>query len=530
MAVVLERSEMRRALAGLHRRRRVQRLRHLDWIDALYRAYVVGIVLVAALAVLAAIVGDGRLAASTVDEITRRGPAIVGAFAALLVAFGLRSGAQGGPLAFEAPDVQHVLLAPIERGIVVRSAALRQVRGVVTMGAVAGAMAGAVAGPRFSDHGSDTVGWVLACGAFGVLAALGAWGSALLASSTRLHRGHALLAGSAVVAWSVADATAGTTTSPLTMLGHLALVPIVSSTLVAVGVVAVLGLVGAGFANGGRMSLEPVLRRAQLVRALRFAATVQDLRAVITLRRQLAHEQSRTRPWFRLRPAPPTGRATWRRDWHGILRWPGARVARVVVLTVVTGAACAGALRGTTPLLAVGPVAAYVIALDVVEGLAQDIDHPDRSSGVPMVAGERYTAHLAAPFALMGAIGLAGLGVGMLVAALVPAGAHENIPVAAGLAVVVAVTALGPTAAALSVYLGRPDRDLMMLVVHPGIVAAQQFGPIVLLAIGFLPLLVARETRPADGPAVAAAMVGAFAVVVALGMRAFLRSRRSEPS
>jgi hypothetical protein len=219
----------------------------------------------------------------------------------------------------------------------------------------------------------------------------------------------------------------------------------------------------------------------------------------------------------------------WRRDWHGVLRWPGARVARVTVLAVLTGAACAGALRGTTPLLAIGPIAAYVVSLDVVEGLAQDVDHPDRSSDGPMPTGRRYLAHLAVPYVVMGMLGLLAFGVGMLVAAVVPGGGHHgNVPTTVGLAVVVAVTLLGPTTAGLSVYLGRPERDLSMLIVHPGVVAAQQFGPIVVLAIGFLPLLIAIESGPTDDPAGNAVIVTAVAVAVALGMRSFLGSRRSE--
>ena len=102
------------------------------------------------------------------------------------------------------------------------------------------------------------------------------------------------------------------------------------------------------------------------------------------------------------------------------------------------------------------------------------------------------------------------------------------MPATVGLAVVVAVTLLGPTTAGLSVYLGRPERDLSMLIVHPGVVAAQQFGPIVVLAIGFLPLLIAIESGPTDDPAGTAVIVTAVAVAVALGMRSFLGSRRSE--
>ena len=528
MTAILEPPEMRHALRSLHRRRRVQRLRHLDWVDALYRAYVVGIGLIAVLIALAAVVGDRRLGPEALSDVTRNGPAVAGAVVAVLMALGLRSGAHGGPLAFEAADVQHVMLAPIERGLVMRTAALRQLRGVLTSGALAGAVAGAVAGPRFSGRGVDTVAWVAEGAAFGVLAALAAWGSALVASANELHQAIALVLGVALVCWSVADLATASTTSPLTMLGHLALAPVVSQAVVFVGVGAVLAVVAFGLARARHISLEPVLRRAQLVHALRFAATIQDLRAVITLRRQLTHEQSRSRPWIRLRPAAPTGRACWRRDWQGILRWPGARVGRVLVLTAVTGACCAGALRGTTPLLAIAPIATYLVALDVVEGLAQEVDHPDRGNGLPQPAGSLYASHLTAPFALTGVIALVGLGVGLLVAAIVPAGAHQNVPVLAGIAVVLAVTALAPTAAALSVYLGRPDRDVSIVLVHPGVVAAQQFGPIVLVALAFVPLLVARETRPPADPAGAALTIAVPAVAVALGIRAFLRSRRSE--
>ncbi len=502
-------------------------MRNLDWVDTLYRAYVVGISVLATLGILAAIVGDRRLTAATVDDIASSGPAIIGAVVAVLVALGLRSGAQGGPLAFEAPDVQHVMLAPVDRAFVVRAAAYRQLRGVVTTGAVAGAVGGAVAGPRFSGHGADTVTWIAVGTAFGVLVALSTWGSALVASTRAIGRAAASLLGLAVIGWSVLDLVAGVTTSPLTMLGHLALAPISSLGVIAVGVAAPLVVVGVGLAGAGGMSLEPVLRRARLVSALRFAATVQDLRAVITLRRQLTHELSRARPWFRLRPAPPTGRATWRRDWHGVLRWPGARVARIAVLTVGAGACCAGALRGTTPLLALAPIAAYVVALDVVEGLAQEVDHPDRGNGMAHPAGTLYVSHLSAPFMLMGLLAATSFAVGMGVAAILPTDGSRSVPMVAGLAVVAAVTALGPTAAGLSVYLGRPDRDLGMAIVHPGMVAASQLGPVVLVAIGFVPLLVAREVRPPADPASAAITALLPGMAVALGIRMFLASRRS---
>ena len=294
MTAILERSEMRDSLRALRSQRRGRRLRNLDVIDTMYRAYVVGLGIIAAFIGLAAVVGDARLAPATLADVRRDGPAIVGGVVALLTALGLRSGSHGGPLAFEAADVQHVMLAPVDRALIVRTAALKQARGVVLIGALAGGVVGVLAGPRLS--GRDPLAWITCGVGFGIVAATAAWGSALLASTRRMPQAIALVLGTALTGWSVVDVVTQRTTSPLTMLGDLALLPLVRSNVgvVAVGVAAVAVIVAAGLAGAGRLSLEPVLHRAQLVRALRFAATIQDLRAVITLRRQLTHEQSAT--------------------------------------------------------------------------------------------------------------------------------------------------------------------------------------------------------------------------------------------
>src|SRR5258708_21695770 len=93
----------------------------------------------------------------------------------------------------------------------------------------------------------------------------------------------------------------------------------------------------------------------------------------MVLRRQLAQEAPRGRPWIRLPRAIPwawlrpegsrpaatgpaaPGRApvrhlpVWRRGWHGVLRWPALRWARLVVLGALAGAALAGVWRGAPP-------------------------------------------------------------------------------------------------------------------------------------------------------------------------------------
>ncbi len=529
-AAEFELSEMRAALHGLRTRRRAQRLSNIDWIDTLYRAYVVGISMIATLATLAAIVGDAPVGRATLHDVRLAGPALAGVVVAILIALGMRSGAHGGPLAFEAADVQHVFLAPIDRGLVVRSAAYRQLRGVLTAGILAGALAGLSAGPRLGGRDVSTGAWIISGIGFGVTAALAAWGAALLASARQLTQRGAAAFGVILIAWSAIDAATGITTSPLSMLGHLAVWPIQTSWLVLLGIAGVGGVVALGLVSSRRMSLEPVLHRAQLVRALRFAATIQDVRAVITLRRQLAHEQSRTRPWVRLRRGALTGRSAWRRDWHGILRWPGSRAARVVTLTVVAGASTAAALRGTTPLLAMAAIATYVIALDAIEGLAQELDHPDRGSDLPIPTGRLLIAHLAAPIVLMGALAVLGVGAGVIAAALVHAAPGvRNISPIVILAVALTATVTAPTAAALSAYLGRPDRDFSVALTHPGFVVAQQVGPIVIVALAFIPLIVAREVHAPTDPVGSAVAATTPALIIAYGIGLFLRGRKAAP-
>jgi hypothetical protein len=520
--VLTDRAEMRRALHALHRQRLRRRIRQLDWIDALYKAYVTGILVLTVLFGAAALVGDRRLGPGALADLGADGPAVVGIAVALMVAFGLRSGSHGGPLAFEAADVAHVLLSPIDRGLVVRSAAYRQVRGVVAIAGVVGALGGLLVAQRVpTAHGADVVEWVVAGVAAGLLTAMLVWGAALVASGLRWGAVLASAVGALLVAWSLVDLAAGTLTSPASWVGAVALFPLDERAGVAIGVVAAVAVVVAGLRLAGGLSLEAALRRSGLVTALRFAATIQDLRVVILLHRQLAHEHARSRPWLRLRPAPPVGRACWRRDWQGILRWPPARVARVAVLGVVAGLAAAGTARGTTPLVVVAGLAAYVAGLDAIEGFAQEVDHPERALGIPMERGEVFVRHLVPA---VGVLLLAG-GLGWLAALGVDPG-YAGV----GLVTLVAAATLSVACAALAVFLAAPEITAAIAVFHPGFGMARQAVPPLLALVGFLPVLAARESAadPRGGsPIGAAAGAALVAVAIAVGIGAFLRSRRT---
>lgn len=520
--VLTDPAEMRAALRALHRRRLRRRIRQLDWVDALYKAYVTGILVLTVLFGAAAVIGDRRLASSTVSDLTAYGPALVGVLIALGVAFGLRSGSHGGPLAFEGADVAHVLLSPIDRGIVVRSAAFRQARGVIAIAVLVGALAGLLVAQRVptAHDGGGIAEWIATGIAAAVLAAALMWGSALLACGRRLSSGIATAVGVLLVAWSAVDAATKTVTSPLSWIGALALFPLDERVGVVIGAVVAVAVVVVGLRLAGGLSLEAAQQRAGLVSALRFAATIQDLRVVVLLHRQLAHENARSRPWVRLRPAPPLGRACWRRDWYGILRWPAARVTRVAVLAVVAGLAAAFTARGNTPLIVVAGLAAYVIGLDAVEGFAQEIDHPERAYAVPTERGELYLQHLYAP---LGVVGLAGL-LGWVAAIAVDPGYA-----AIGFITLLAVVTLSVACGALAVFLAAPEVSVAVSVLPQGFGMARQFIPPILSLLGFLPVIVAREVaKSPDGSPLGSAVSAALpAFAIAAGVAAFLHSRKT---
>jgi hypothetical protein len=240
--------------------------------------------------------------------------------------------------------VQHVLLAPVDRSIALRGLALRQLRTAVFVGAVVGAVIGNFAFRRLPG---EAVEWLASTLAFFSLLPVVAIGSALIASGRRMRVVSASLVGVGIVCWSLADVYLETVTSPASMLGELAVWPLAGDNetfaLPFLGVIIALVVVALALRWVGGTSLEAARRRADLTTELRFALTLQDLRTVILLRRQLASELPRTRPWARLPSGGPWRDSVWRRDWQSFLRWPAVRVARACVLGAVAGLAACGA-------------------------------------------------------------------------------------------------------------------------------------------------------------------------------------------
>ncbi len=327
-------ADLEGALVEWRRIRRQKRVADVHWIDALYQAYLTALIGGIVVLAISGQVGDGQLSPSEVARLLQNAHAWLGGLAALAIAFGLRSGSRGGPVALERADVRHVLLSPVDRTSAMRAPVLRQLRFMVFVGIVVGGIAGNLAAQRMPG---ETAAWI-GTGALVGLTLVGlAIGTALVANGLHVPRWAATLLAVVLVVLAVLHGAAVVSLSPTEVFGRLMLWPQHFDALGFIPVVVAAVLVGVGFTLVGNVRLEDAERRSTLVGQLRFAATLQDLRTVIVLRRQLAMELPRVRPWIRVRVKGTGHLPVFVRGLRGVLRWPAARMARMVLLALAAG-------------------------------------------------------------------------------------------------------------------------------------------------------------------------------------------------
>ena len=506
-----------RALRDLRAARRRRYAAQVDWMESLYRLYVGVIFGGLGLALISGALADLRVDDHAVEEIQRHGAAALGLLVAVAVAVGCARGL-GAVRWCSSRRMSSMSCSRRRSPGGSAPVAVRRLRTAGFVGLVAGVIAGNFAFRRLPG---PTAQWLLFGGVFGAAVAVWALAAALIASGRRMHRAAAWLVGVLIVGWSVADLAGGRVSSPATMLGELALWPMHragdSFGLPAVGLgIAALAVV-LGLAGLGGISLDAARRRAGLAAQLRFAVTTQDLRAIILLRRQLASELPRRRPWLRIAASGGVRGAVWMRDWRSFLRWPLVRVARVGVLGVVAGFSLLGAWRGTTPLVLVASLAVMVAAFDAVEPIGQEVDHPMRLALLPVGAREVIRRHLLAPEVLMAAVLLIAVG------AAIAAGAPADL-VGVLVVMVLPTAVLSLYCAALSV-----TNDPFAYVLAPALGYVQTGVPVALLIIGVGgPVILARAAARHGASAVAASVPAELVVLlICWGLSSWLGHRVS---
>jgi hypothetical protein len=207
----------------------------------------------------------------------------------------------------------------------------------------------------------------------------------------------------------------------------------------------------------------------------------------------------------------------WKRGLRGIFRWPAARVARLLLLGAVAGFAARGAWAGTTPLVVVSGVALFIAALDAVEPLAQEIDHPSRRDSVPLDDGWVEVRHVPVAVLTMLLVSIVAAITGVLAGpstAAIPIAAASVIPAALGAVAgaIVSVVAGAPNAGGGDAWsLLPPEVAGMRLAFRTG-------WPPALAVIGTLPVLAARTAARNAAPAASAALAAGAGVLILFGL------------
>jgi hypothetical protein len=478
-AAAQEPAGSRSALTELRAVRRRNRIEDIHWIDVLYRTYVAGLVGAIGVAVAAGWFPSQDTDPDVVDQVARLAPTWIGALIALAVVAGLRSGLRGGPLTLEPAVVAHELMAPVDRGAALRTPALKQVRFLAFAGAVTGGVVGALASRQLPEGGivaAVTVGVTFGAGlAMAVCAGL-------IASGHRWGRVPVTITALVVLAWAGIDLALGVVTSPTSAIAAVAVLPLqVHPAVIAAPIVVAVGL-WLAISGLRSLSLEAARRRSGLVSQLRFAATLQDVRAIVLLRRQLAQERPRLRPWFGLGKRGRLPVAV-RRDLAGVLRFPAVRLARMVALAVVAGLAFGLTWQGVAPAFVVAALALFLAGYDVVEPLAQEVDHPTRWEQLPGEPGIVLLRHLPVAVALM-----------VLVCGVTAASAMTMVPPA--VVAELAVVGLLPVAMAATVAAASSSAQGAADVAKLAGLGADMMGMVMLLRLVVPPALVVAATAP----------------------------------
>jgi len=526
-------TDQRATLRELRRTRARRRLGDVEWYDVAYRAYLfalVGLIVVVTVSdAIDGVVGD------EVDtgQLLAVGPSILGLAVVVAAALGLRSGAEGGPVSVELADIRHVLLAPVRR----RTVLLRPVGQRFRSLAFALALVGGVLGQLVATElDGSCAAWAAGGVLFGAMTGATFVGAAVLSHALRVPRwaatalGGGLLAWQGVAAWrlwndEITDAATTSTdggasiAGPADLHGRIALWGVEQHPVDALAIAGTAAVVVSALLFCGRLRIEPLARRGELVSQLRFAATVQDIRTVVLLRRQLRSERLRSTPWLgrtggrrRVAPSPVrgparprraaspavTGSVVWQRGLRSLRRLPLARLGRIAATSAIGGVAAALTVT-SSPLFGLLVLAAvFVVGLESLEPLSQEVDRPDLTDRLPVERGWIYAHLLLAPASLLAVAALIGAAAGSIVDPAAAAGLFAvAVPVAVAGAVgpVVATVTDAPAAMSSTTLFGSP-RHAESTLMPPEFAGfgtiARTLLPMVLSAAGLVPVYAMR--------------------------------------
>ena len=524
-AAEIDQARLRRVVGELRSARRRTRLGDTDWFELAYRVYTTAFVGLVVTIMLSGWVGNSAVPLESIETFAADGPAWVGLGFAAVVLVSVRSGSRGGPLSVEAADVHHLLLSPAGRAATLRRPSTEILGYAVLAGIVVAALGGSFISQRVSG---GTAEWVASGALLGAVVMAFAVGASLLTASRILPRPVPVLLAWMLLLWAVADVADTVPTAPTTYAGSLLFLPISQmvpsepwqeAIWVPVSVLAPI----AGVALIGGLSIEAARRRTELVTQLRFAVTVQDLRSVILLRRQLAAEVPRTRPWFRVPRRIDRSFPVLARDLRSVAHWPTIRIGRVLVLGIAAALAMRAVFSGNLPLLAVAGTASFVAGLDATEPLSQDVDHPLLADSLPVEQGRLMAHHLVQPLMVMVSTGAVALGVSW---ALDPSPEVLSVGIVVLFTAPAAAVAGAAVSIVSSVDTGTGEQLMTPEIAGPRLVFRTLWPPLVATA-GFLPAFIASFVDDSGDPQRVAGAVALPVLLLVAAVFGWVRFRAS---
>ena len=498
--------------------RRRHRVADMEWFEALYRVYLAALLGGGAILYLSDVVTDEPLVGSQIRDLHAHTPHVIGCLVALSVFLGLRSGANGGPLAVEEAEVRHVLMAPVERGGVLRHPAIQRLRTFMFAGAIAGGVANQLLGRRLPSASAGLVTFAVWGAVAGSLIGAMFIVSALLAHGLHVPRWSATALGSVLLVWQVGVTGASSNVSgPFDFVGSISMWWQRWQPLDLIGLVVIVVLTVVALSLTDRLSLEALARRSALVSQMKFAVTLQDIRTVVLLRRQLSQEYMRVQPWWKV---PPVLRrdVVVGRGLRSIMHFPARRLLRMILLAAAAGAALVVAWHGTTPAIVVAGLCVFILGLDVVEPLSQEVDQPDRTDALPVERGLLMAKHLVVPSLVVLPFVIIGVAAALLLepqTSTIAFGFLFGIPAALG----------GVAGAAINAVKGAPDPiggateslALPAEVSGMGTVIRALWPPVVSI-ICSSPVVIMRHAQDNGLDATGTGLRASGAVVVVLGL------------
>ncbi len=438
------------ALRAMRNDRRRHRVADMEWFEALYKVYIAAFLGGSAILFLSGLSTDTPLTTQQMANLSANTPHAVGLIAAVVVFIGLRSGANGGPIAVEEPEVRHVLLAPLDHAAVLRHPAIQRLRTFAFAGAIAGGTANQLLGRRVPQTGTSLVMFALWGALAGALMGMLFIIAALIVHGLGFARWIATAIATALTGWQVVVTFNNShVAGPFDTIGSISLWWLRHSYIDIVGVAAIVILTAFAIALAGRLSLEALSRRSSLVSQMKFAVTLQDIRTVVLLRRQLSQEHMRVKPWVKI-PRVLRRDVVVGRGFRSMAHFPIRRVIRMLLLTITGAVALVSAWRGTTPAIVVAGLMFFIVGLDAVEPLSQEVDQPDRTDALPHDRGLLMVKHLLVPALFMFPFLVAGVVVAYI------AEPHSNTIVYALLLGIPALLG-GVAGAAINAVKGAPD-------------------------------------------------------------------------